>query len=133
MNDDEIRMEILLDHYKALRNQSGLKFKKLKNIPGNDYEFNYGYLVEHNLVRGSRDHLTDGTAVYTPSGGITGHGMDIVENFIRGSRKKVEESGNKIIDKTLSYVDQIAQLVIIWSNNSELFQQALEFLRSLIG
>jgi len=137
MNDDEIRMEILFDHYNAMKNQTRLPYQeyseKLKNIDKKDYDFNYGHLVKHNLVEGHVTNSDDGTEYFTPIGGITGLGMDIVEKYIKNSVEHVKNTANIIIKKTLSYVEQIVELVIIWSNNSNLFQQALEYFHSLIG
>lgn len=137
MNDNQIRQEILFDFYKALRNQTPIPRQddneKLKNINKKDYEFNYAYLSEHYLVDGSRHYTTDGVACYTPNGGITGAGMDVVERFIDGCVENIEKTKNTIISTSLSYMEKITELIVIWSNNSDLFQQALEFLSSLIG
>ena len=67
LNDKQIRLEILLDYYKAMRNQTGIPHQenneKLKNIDRREYNFNYGYLVKHNLVHGQIDHTDDGAEV----------------------------------------------------------------------
>lgn len=137
MNDKQIRLEILLDYYKAMRNQSRIPYQedneKLREIDKRDYEFNYGYLVKHDLVQGDIDRSDDGIEYFTPNGGITGHGMDIVEIFIDGCVENVEKVENKIIDKTLSNLNKIIELTTIWTTNVDLYQQAWELLSSLIN
>lgn len=136
MNDNEIRMEILFDYYKAMKNQTGIPHQndnpKLKEIDSKEYDFNYGYLVKHDLVKGEIHHSDGGTEHFTPNGGIEGLGMDIVETFIDNCVENTEKTTKNVISKSMSYLDKIAELVIIWSNNSDLFYQSLEFLASLL-
>lgn len=137
MNDNQIRLEILLDYYKAMRNQTGIPHQgdneKLKEIDHKNYDFNYGYLIKHDLVNGQIDHSNNGVEYFTPIGGITGSGMDVVETFVNKSVENIEKVENKIIDKTLSYFDKIVELVSIWNMNLNLYQQAWELLSSLIS
>lgn len=119
-----------------MRNQSRIPYqddnKKLREIDPKDYQFNYGYLIKHNLVQGSIDRSDDGVEYFTPNGGITELGMDIVETFLDGCIENVEKVEHKIIDKTLSYLNKIIELTTIWSTNVDLYQQAWELLSSLI-
>ena len=137
MNDKQIRLEILLDYYKAMRNQTRIPLQenseKLRDIAKKDYDFNYGYLVKHYLVDGQSHYSTDGIEHITPNGGITGSGMDIVETFIDNCIDDVKKVENKIIDNALSYLDKITELLIIWSKNAELYQNAWELLTNLIN
>jgi len=137
MNDNEVRMEILFDHYKAARNHKGIPTQKdnakLSEIDQNDYEFNYGYLADHDLVEASKHYADDGVAVYTPNGGITGSGKDVVEQFIDSCVENTKKTKNKIISVSLSYLEKMGELVTIWSTSSELLQQALELLSRLLG
>jgi hypothetical protein len=137
LNDNQIRLEILLDYYKAMRNQTGIPEQedneKLREIDEKDYEFNYGYLVKHDLVKGEITPSDDGIEYFTPNGGITGYGMDVVERFIDGCVENTEKVENKIIDKTLSTLDKIMELATIWTANPDLYQKAWELLSSLIS
>ena len=136
MNDKQIRLEILFDHYKAMRNQTHIPDQedneKLKEIDSKDYDFNYGYLLKHNLVEGEIIRSTNGTEHFTPYGGITGTGMDIVEQFIDECVENIEKVENKTIDKSLSFVNKITEITTIWVANADLFQQALDLLALLI-
>lgn len=137
MNDNQIRQEILFDHYKSARNQTLLPSQdnneKLKKIDKKDYVFNYAYLATHDLINASSHHFKgSATKHFTPIDGITGKGMDVVERFIDNCVESTKKTKNKIITNSLSYLEKIAELVILWSNNSDLFQQALEFLANLI-
>ena len=135
LNDNQIRLEILLDYYKAMRNQSRIPHQgdneKLKEIDHKEYDFNYGYLVKHKLVEGSIHYSDDGAEHFTSNGGITGIGMDIVEQFIDNCIDSIEKT-KKNIDKNISYFDKIVELVSIWASNSESYQQAWELLSTLI-
>lgn len=137
MNDKQIRLEILLDYYKAMRNQTRIPHQedneRLKETDVKDYNFNYGYLVKHYLVEGQAHHSDDGTEYFTPVGGITGAGMDIVENFIDDCVENAQKATNKIIDNTLSYLNKLVELFTIWTTNIDLYQQAWELLSSLIN
>ena len=137
MNDNQIRLEILLDYYKAMRNHTGfpnqVDNEKLKEIDENDYDFNRLYLQKHDLVEGEIFRDDDGAEFFSPTGGITAKGMDIVEKFIDGCIENIEKTENKIIEKTLSNLEKIMKLVIIWNTNPNLYQQAWELLSSLIS
>lgn len=137
LNDNQIRLEILLDYYKSMRNQTGIprqeNNEKLRELDKKDYAFNYGYLVKHSLVKGEINYSDNGIECFTPSGGITGVGMDIVEKFIDGCVESTEKIKNKIIDKTLSTLEKIVELTTIWASNPDLYQQAWELLSSLIS
>ena len=97
-----------------------------------DYDFNYGYLVKHFLVEGEVHSSDDGTECFTPCGGITGDGMDIVESFIDGCVENIEKVENKVFDKTLSNLNKITELAALWATNRDLYQQAWEFMAQLI-
>ena len=133
MDDKQIRLEILLDYYKAMRNQTEIPGhkdnEKYGKLDKKDYDFNYGYLVKHDLVKGSSHYSSNGVEYFAPNGGITGDGIDVVENFID---RCVDGLENKTIEKSLSYMDKILELVSLWSSNLELYQQAWDLLASLI-
>ena len=137
INDQQIRLEILLSYYKAMRNQESIPDQtdneKLKNIDKKDYEFNYGYLVKKDLLKGTIHRSTDGTEHFAPTGGITGHGIDIIENFIDKSVNKIQESGITFANNAPKHVDKISELIMIWSKNMDLYQSAADFLQSLIS
>ena len=137
MNDKQIRLEILLDFYKAMRNQTPIPgqedSEKLREIDGKDYQFNYGYLIKHHLLNGKSRFSTDGIEHFSPTGGITEYGLDIVETFVEKCVENVKQSKNKIIDKTMSIVNTISELVSIWAVNADLYQQAWELLSSIIN
>ena len=137
MNDKQIRLEILLDYYKAMRNQTIIpgqeNSEKLRDIDRKDYQFNYGHLIKHHLLNGESHFSTDGIEHFSPTGGITEHGLDIVETFVEKCVENVKQSENKIIDKTMSILNTISELVSIWAVNADLYQQAWELLSSLIN
>lgn len=134
MNDKQVRLEILLDYYKAMRNQTEIPFQKdnekLREIDRKDYDFNYGVLVKFDMVNGQINYSDDGVEVYTPNGGIKQRGIIIVENFIDSC---VENLEGKTINKSLSYFDKIMELVSLWSTNLILYQQAWDLLASMIS
>ncbi len=85
------------------------------------------------IVKGTIDYSDDGTEFFGPTGGITGDGMDIVENFIDKSVNKIKESKIPFTNTTSSYVDKISELITIWAKNLELYQIAADLLQSLIS
>ena len=92
---------------------------------------NLAYLIEHELVYGEIYYAMGGAGNARASKGITGKGMDIVESFVEQCEKDLGKS-KKILKKTLSYSEKITELVLIWAENIELYQQAIELLMSLI-
>jgi len=128
VNDNQTRKEILFEYYNAMRNNRSPE--KLTHIDSKDYNFNFGYLVEHDLLNGVVHYSDDGVAHYTPNGGITGKGMDIVESFIDKCAKNADRTDP--IDNSDSYIKKINLLLTIWANNPILNQQSWDILSSLI-
>ena len=129
-------MHILFDFYNASQNQTGVPKQRdsdaLKDIDKKDYDFNLLYLVKKELLCGSTLHKYNGEEVAALTGGIQAEGMDIVERFVNEGTEKTIKTGQNVLKKSFSYPERIMELIIIWSKNSELFQQILELLSSLI-
>ena len=136
MNDKEIRLEILTQFYKSARNNTKIPYQsdneQLKLIPDNIYNFNYGYLVKKGLLKGSIDYSDDGTECATPTGGITSDGIDIVEDFVDRCVEEIKNSKNQMIDNSLSTIEKLTELALIWSKHTELYQHALEILNQIL-
>lgn len=108
-----------------------LKDERLEGISLEEYQWTSYYLIEHNLVRGEITTTRAGAIAW--AGRITGRGIDIIENLIDRSIEQVEENKISFTSKSSSYLDKLLELIIIWSNNLDLYQKAWELLTSLIS
>ena len=129
-------MHILFCFYNASQNQTRIPEQHdsdaLKDIDKKDYDFNILYLVKKGLLCGSIHHKYNGEEVVALTGGIQAEGMDIVERFVNEGTEKTIKAGQNVLKKSFSYPERIMELITIWSENTELFQQILELLSSLI-
>ena len=129
-------MYILFDFYNASKNQTGIPGQRdsdaLKDIDKKDYDFNLLYLVKKGLLCGSIHHSYNGEENAAITGGIPAEGIDIVERFVNEGTKNTIKAGQNVLKKSFSYSERIMELIIIWGENAELFQQILELLSSLI-
>ena len=134
LNDVEIRMRILLSYYKAERN--GIPIGDLKNneelgqIDSTDYRFNYGWLVNHELLRGEVLRTRNGKEIYVPTGGITGKGQDDVESFLNRCAKDVQQA--RSLGPISGYVDKITELFRLLATDPSLLESVLELLSSVL-
>lgn len=92
MNNDEIRLSILSQYYRAKFNGKGYGEREenleLKEIPHDIINANLEYLVDKGLINGKKSYTTGGIIVF-PSD-ITARGMDIVEMIVKESLTKLE-------------------------------------------
>ena len=129
-------MHILFDFYNASQNQTGVPEQRdndaLKDIDKKEYDFNLLYLVKKGLLCGSTHRSDNGEENVALTGGIQAEGMDIVERFVNEGTKNTIKAGQNVLKKSFSYPERIMELITIWGKNTELFQQILELLSSLI-
>ena len=129
-------MHILFDFYNASKNQTGIPEQcdsdALKDIDKKDYDFNLLYLVKKELLCGSIHRSYNGEENVAITGGIPAEGIDIVERFVNEGTKNTIKAGQNVLKKSFSYPERIMELITIWGENTELFQQILELLSSLI-
>lgn len=111
MNNDEIRLSILFQFYRAAFNGKGYGDREenpeLKDIPHEVITPNLIYLVDKNLINGKKYYTSGG--VHASTSDITAWGMDIVEKIMNNSLDeldqevtseiKKEESTNKRLEK----------------------------------
>ena len=64
--------------------------------------------------------------------GMSAKGIDVVERFINEGTENTIKVGQNVLKKSFSYPERIMELITIWGENTELFQQILELLSSLI-
>ena len=133
MNDDQIRLAILLDYYEALKNGSSIPYqdrsKRLQMIDKQKYEFNYAYLAQRRLVKGSPSFGTFGDEHWVPIGGLTAEGTTVVKTFID---QCIERTNADLRSSLTSYLDKIVELGTIWASNSDLYNQAVELFAALL-
>jgi len=132
LNDKELRLKVLSNLY---QNE-----KEGKSSPGtindiwglslDEYRWTSYYLITHHLAEGGMDKA--GGQVHAWASHITGRGIDIIENLIDKSIEQVENKSISFTHKASSYLDKLLELVIIWSKNPDLHQQAWEFLTHLV-
>ena len=129
-------MHILFDFYNASKNQTRILGQRdsdtLKDIDKKDYDFNLLYLVKKELLCGSIHRSYNGEENAAITGGIPAEGIDIVERFVNEGTKNTIKAGQNVLKKSFSYPERIMELITIWGKNTELFQQILELLSSLI-
>ena len=141
LSDKQIRLEILLDYYKAMQNQSGIPSQKdnekLNKIVSKEYNSNYNYLVNHGLVDGGVTRTTDGAKITTPQSGISPEGMDIIERLLDKHIpylvKHLEEPEKGTFDDDITYLDKIKKLDGLWISNFEMHLDAGQLLSTLIS
>ena len=130
-------MEILLEYYKGM--EKGLLVsplennERLKKIDGQDYWFNYGVLLEHELLKGEVHFGTTNRAKYNPTGGLTSKGIDLVEDFIDQSVEDLEAVNNNASSNAFSHLEKINKLTKIWLQHGNLYRQAADLLANLIA
>ena len=129
-------MHILFDFYNASQNQTGIPGQRdsdaLKDIDKNDYDFNLLYLVKNCSLDGRTLRKWNGQEVVSIVDGMSAKGMDVVERFVNEGTEHTISAGHGVLKKSLSYPERIIELITIWGENTELFQQILELLSSLI-
>lgn len=101
MNNDEIRLSILFQFYRAMFNGKSYGMREenteLKDIPRNIINANEIYLVDKNLINGTKTYTSGGVLVSTSD--ITAWGMDIVEKIMNVSLSKLDTSINLEMEK----------------------------------
>jgi len=101
MNNDEIRLSILFQYYRAAFNGKGYGSREenpeLKDIPYEVTTPNLAYLVDKNLINGSKSYTSGGVHVSTSD--ITAWGMDIVEKIMNDSLDELEQDVSSEIRK----------------------------------
>lgn len=101
MNNDEIRLSILIQYYKAMFNSGGYgrdeKNDELKEISSNVINANMVYLIDKQLINGSKDYVSSGVIV-TPAD-ITARGMDVVEKIMKDSLESIDQKYASEIQK----------------------------------
>lgn len=111
MDNDQIRLSLLCQYYRAMYNGKGYgqleENPELVNIPDPIMTANLSYLVDKRLINGEKTYVSGGVIVTTSD--ITAWGMDVVENILNktldqldqkvSSEINKEESTNKKLDK----------------------------------
>ena len=101
MNNNEIRLSILFQYYRAKFNGKGYGHREenpeIKEIPHEIINANFEYLIDKGLIRGTKSYTTGGIAVF-PSD-ITARGMDIVEKIIDETTTQLESPITTEINK----------------------------------
>ena len=101
MNNDEIRLSILFQYYRAAFNGKGYGDREenpeLKNIPREVITPNQVYLVDKNLINGKKLYTSGGVSVSTSD--ITAWGMDIVEKIMNKSLDELDQDVSSEIMK----------------------------------
>ncbi|MHB8545211.1 MAG: hypothetical protein ACYDAJ_00390 [Nitrosotalea sp.] len=127
MNNEQIRLSILSQYYRAKFNGKGYGEREenpeLKNIPRETINANMEYLVDKGLINGKKTYVSGGIMV-SPTD-ITARGMDVVENILKQSLEKLdqnviseikkESSTNKKLDKLFeisSKAEPVLEIVV---------------------
>lgn len=132
LNDKELRLKVLSMLYqndKAGKSPPGT-INDLNGLTLDEYHWASLWLIKHNLAEG---HISKGGGYQAWANHVTGHGMDVVENFIDKSLEQIDETKVSIAVKSSTYVEKLLELAIIWSKNPDLYQQAWELLSSIIN
>jgi hypothetical protein len=100
MNNDQIRLSILYQYYRAMFNgqRDRLENPELKDIPDTVINANLVYLLDKGLINGGKSYSDDGQAYATPID-ITARGMDVVENILNQSLEKLDQNVSSEIKK----------------------------------
>ena len=110
MNNDEIRLSILCQYYKA-RYAGKTKPARLE-LDGVDHstvDANMGYLVGKGLING-KSNYTSGMNVFVTTGDITYLGMEVVEDILKTSLGELEPNIRDEIEKEKSDGKMIGKL-----------------------
>lgn len=102
MNNDEIRLSILSQYYRAAFNGKGYgreeENPELEGIPDAIINANTIYLIDKRLINGDKRYIGSGP-IASPSD-ITAWGMDVVENIMNKSLNEMNNKVSKEIEKT---------------------------------
>lgn len=94
MNNDQIRLSILYQYYRAKFNGKGYgereENKELKDVPREIINANLDYLVDKGLINGEKTYVSGGILVIGSD--ITARGVDVVENILNQSLENLEQS-----------------------------------------
>lgn len=94
MNNDQIRLSILSQYYRAKFNGKDFgeneENLELKNIPPETINANLGYLVEKRLINGKKEYTGAGVVIFTSD--ITAYGIDIVERILNQSLPELDQN-----------------------------------------
>lgn len=135
MDEHQVRLQILSGFYKSAKNQTEapltMKHEALKDISQTEYNFGCYYLIENGLLHGDSRTVTRGIVIASPSR-ISGTGIKIVERLIEQSVEVVNTNRIGIINQSLSFVEKLTEIGIIWSKNTEFLQQVWELFSILI-
>lgn len=115
MNNDQIRLSILSQYYRAKFNGKGYGSKEenleLKEIPHEIINANLEYLVDKGLINGKKSYTTGGIIVF-PSD-ITARGMDIIEKILNQSLTELDQNISAEIKKestTNKKLDKLSEI-----------------------
>ena len=94
MNNNEIRLSILIQYYRAAFNGKGYGEREengeLKKISREVIKANMVYLIDKQLINGSKQYYNKGIGVTSTD--ITALGMDIVEEIMDKSLEKIDQT-----------------------------------------
>lgn len=111
LNNNEIRLSILCQYYRAAFNgkQYGINEEnpELKDTPKNIVNANLGYLVDKDLINGTKTYTSGHIIVGATD--ITAHGMDVVEQIIDESSAELDPSIGAEISKETSTVQKMSR------------------------
>jgi len=111
MNNDEIRLSILSQYYRAVFNGKGYGSEEenpeLEGIPDEIINANMIYLIDKRLINGDKRYTRAGPVVFTSD--ITAWGMDVVENIMNKSLNEMNNNVSKEIEKTDSTADKFTK------------------------
>lgn len=131
MNDKELRLKVLSMLYQNdIEGKSAPgTVKDLEGLDLDEYHRASLYLIKHNLAEG---HISTAGGYRAWASHVSRDGMDIIEKLIDKSVEQVEENKISFTSKFAPYVQQFLELVIIWSKNPDLLNQAWEHFTHLI-
>jgi len=132
LNDKELRLKVLSMLYQNEKEGKPAPgtINDLEGLSLEEYRWTSYYLITHNLVDGSMDRA--GGHVLAWANHISGRGIDIIEKLIDTSIEHVEENKISFSNKAVTYVEKLLELLVIWSKNPDLHQQAWELLTDLV-
>jgi len=105
LNNDEIRLTIICEFYNALHSDKSYgnvrDITEIQQVSPSIIEANVVYLIDKGLIEGKIHYTTGG--IHTSPTRITAHGIDIVEEIVKQSEKKLEtEISEKLKEKNVT-------------------------------
>ena len=113
----------------SLKDKNNVALQHVTNV---EYDFIVGYLIRSKLLTNTMCCSVEGQQVLIPSGEMTKDGICVVESFIDKCLLKIETFYDVCFNNSLSYIDKIKQLIMVWDGNLSLYNTACEMLVSIL-